>query len=280
MPSSRPSVVRTARLYCLWFGALLILCYFPVIGNITHQWHSDDDMAHGVFVPVIVGYIIWERRQSLLSQEPVRSRWGLVVILWGAVQACVGALGAEIFLQRAALLISIFGIILYFAGTRAFRILAFPLLLLGFMLPIPGIVYKQITFPLQLVASRIAESGLELLGYMVVREGNILELAGQSLSVVEACSGIRALLSLSFFSLTYAFLVSKRTWIRWALLLAAVPIAVAANAFRIVVTGILGEHDPKLAAGFFHGFSGWVIFVVAIALIIGTQKLLSRFSHA
>jgi exosortase len=168
--------------------------------------------------------------------------------------------------------------VLFFCGARLFRSLGLPLALLFFMIPIPGIIYKQVTFPLQLVASRLAEIILELMGVIVLREGNILELSGRLLSVAEACSGIRALLSLSFFSLTYAYLVSERVWMRWALLAAAVPVAVMANASRVVITALLARSHPELAEGFFHTFSGWVIFVVAIAMLIATERVLRRWA--
>lgn len=261
--------------HILWFAALLAICYWPVIGNMTHQWRVSDDMAHGLFVPPVAGYIAWERRAEWMAVPTRRCGWGLALIVWGAIQACLGALGAEIFTERVAMMLSFYGIFLYFAGWRVFRILLFPLMLLWFMLPVPGIVYKQITFPLQLLASRLAEGGMELAGYMVLREGNVLELAGRRLSVVEACNGIRALLSLSFFSLAYAHLSSGAGWMRWALLASAIPVAVAANAARVMATGILGEHDARLAEGFFHGFSGWVIFVFAIGSLIAIERLLS-----
>ncbi len=261
--------------YLLWFGVLLVVCYAPVLDNITHQWHASDDMGHGLFVPLIAGYIVWERREELLAQPVRRSRWGLLLIAWGAAQACLGALGAEIFVQRAAFMISLYGVTWYFAGTRVVRILAFPLLLLWFMIPIPGIIYKQVTFPLQLLASRLAEVGLEVLGYTVLREGNILELAGQQISVVEACDGIRALFSLSFFSLAYAYFFHPKVWMRWVMLVATIPVAVIANCSRVVLTGIVGEHDVKLAQGFLHGFSGWIIFVVAIGMLMVIHKVVS-----
>lgn len=260
--------------YAIWFAALAGLCYYPVIRNITHQWFSNDDMSHGVFVPLIVGYIMWERRGQLSGIDLKPSRWGLAVLALGGALACIGALAAEIFTQRVALLVTIVGLVWSFGGGALVRGLAFPLVLLSFMLPLPGLLYKQITFPLQILASRIAEHGLEMLGHLVLREGNIIEMAGWQISVIEACSGVRALLSLAFFSLAYAYLFHPKVWMRWALLAAAFPIAVLANSSRIVLTGILGEYDPRLAEGFFHGMSGWAVFVIAIVMLAVTERLL------
>src|SRR5439155_17159153 len=138
--------------------------------------------------------------------------------------------------------------------------MAFPLFVLFFMVPIPAVIYNQITFPLQSLASRSAEWALMAIGIPVLREGNILELAGQKLSVVEACSGIRSLLTLSFLSLVYGYFFEKKIWMRAVLFVATVPIAIVANASRVTLTGILSGYNPALAHGFFHSASGWVIF--------------------
>src|SRR5258705_6704893 len=126
------------------------------------------------------------------------------------------------------------------------------MILLFLMVPIPSVIYTQITFPLQIFASQVAEFSLNLMGYAVLRDGNVLELASQKLSVVEACSGIRSLLSLSFLSLIYAYFFDNRVWMRWALLIGTIPIAVLANAGRVTLTGVLSEISVDLARGVFH----------------------------
>jgi len=254
-----------------WYGAWLLLGFGPVLNAMAYQWQNDEDMAHGFFVPIFAIYAASERLSAIRSLAPAANRWGLVLIGWSALQLWIGTLGAELFLQRTAFLITLTGILLFHGGMAAIRILKFPLGLLVMMVPIPGIAYKQITFPLQLLASQIAETSLELLGYGVFREGNVLELAGQTLSVVEACSGIKLLLSLTFFSLVYGHLFEARTAVRWLLLALTVPVAVAVNAARIVMTGILGEHDQALAEGLYHTVSGWILFMLAIAVLVGIR---------
>ena len=260
-------------------AALVAVCYWPVIGNIVHQWQSDDNMAHGWFVPLIVGYIVWERREELAGVEIGQSAWGLGLLIGSGVVACVGALAAEIFTERVALVGTIAGLVWYLGGTELMRRLRFPLLLLCFALPLPGLLHKQITFPLQLVATRLAEWGLELTGRTVLREGNVLELAGRMISVVEACSGIRALMALEFFALAYAYLFHEKVWMRWVLAAAAVPVAVVANSGRVMATALLGEVDPRLAEGFYHGLEGWAVFVVAMAMLIGVERVLRRWAQ-
>jgi exosortase len=251
-----------------WFGVLLIVAYFPTIKHLVEQWSTDEDVGHGFFVPVVAGYIAWQRRDQLLAIEWKPAWWGVGVMLWGMLQSYVGALGAELFLQRTALSITLVGLLLVLGGVNLVRALAFPLLLLPFMIPIPAVIYNQITFPLQLFATATAEYVLALLGIPVLRDGNVLELASQKLNVVEACSGIRSLLSLTFLSLVYAYFFDKHVWMRWALLIGTVPIAILANAGRVTITGILSEINPELAHGFFHSLEGWIIFLIAFAMLL------------
>lgn len=251
-----------------WFGGLLAACYAPVLLALLRQWDTDPDMGHGFFVPLVAGYIVWRKRNELRALKPEPNWWGLVVVIYGALQLWVGTLGVELFLSRTAFVISIIGIVLLMGGTRYLRALAFPLFLLFFMVPIPAIVYNRITFPLQILASRAAETALSLLQIPVLREGNILELPNQRLSVVEACSGIRSLLTLSFLSLVYSYFFDRKSWMRVVLFAATIPIAIAANASRITLTGVLANFKPELAEGFFHTASGWIIFMVALALLV------------
>jgi exosortase len=234
-------------------------------------------MGHGFFVPVIAAYIAWSRRDKL-TRIPLRtSYWGLALVIFGAVQFMIGTLGANIFMSRTAFLVSLTGTIWFLCGTKMLRALAFPLVLLWFMIPIPAIIYARITLPLQLFASKVAENVLwRVFSIPVLRDGNVLELANQKLSVVEACSGIRSLLALSFLSLVYSYFFDAKRWMRWVLLFATIPIAIAANASRVTITGLLYEYHPDLAQGFFHLLEGWVLFLVALFLLIGFHQLVNR----
>ncbi len=260
----------------IWFGVLLVACYALVLERLVLQWSTDENMGHGFFVPLVSGYIIWQRRQELLDAKIAPNWWGLVVMGWGAAQLYLATLGAELFLARTAFIVSLTGAILLLCGTQVLRIVAFPLFLLLFMVPIPAIIYNQVTFRLQLLASRLAETALSVLGVPVLREGNILELASQRLSVVEACSGIRSLLTLSFLSMVYAYFFDCKVWMRWVLLVATVPIALVANASRVTVTGLLSEVNPELAEGIFHTASGWVIFMIGLGLLMLTHYAINK----
>lgn len=258
-----------------WFLGLLILCYAPVLKLLVLDWENNEDMGHGFFVPVLAAYIAWRNREHILSIAPSTNHLGLFLVILAGLQLYVATLGAEMFLARTAFIFSLAGAILFLGGAELLKSVAFPLLLLFFMIPLPAIVYNQITFPLQIFASRVAEWTIELLGIPVLREGNILELASQKLSVVEACSGIRSLLSLSFLSLIYAYFFDRKIWMRWALLIATVPIAIIANAGRVTITGILSEYKKEYAEGLVHSASGWVIFIVALVSLILVHGLIN-----
>jgi len=246
-----------------WIAVPLLVCYAPVLQRLVSQWWNDPDMGHGFFVPLVAGYIVWQRRTELLSTEPRPTWWGLLLVLWGGLQLLIGTLGVELFTARTALVVTLIGVVWTVGGTPILRKLAFPLFLLFFMVPIPTVVYNSLTFPLQILATRMAAAGLLTIGIPVLREGNILDLPGQQLSVVEACSGIRSLLSLTFLSLVYGYFFEKRTWLRVVLFLATIPVALIANAGRVMVTGILSQVRSDLAEGFFHESTGMVIFLAA-----------------
>ena len=259
-----------------WFALLLIVCYAPILQRLVNQWISDEDMGHGFFVPAVAGYVAWQRRQELLAASPKPSIWGLALILFAAFQMILATLGAELFLARTAFIESLVGAILFLRGWQALKILGFPLFLLVFMVPIPSILYSRITFPLQIFASRVAEFSLSLIGIPVLRDGNVLELASQKLSVVEACSGIRSLLSLTFLSLIYAYFFDSKLWMRAFMLCATIPIAIVANASRVTITGILSEINKEYASGVYHSLSGWVVFMVAFVLMVLVHQITNR----
>ncbi|MGA7414385.1 MAG: exosortase/archaeosortase family protein [Bryobacteraceae bacterium] len=266
---------RVLWLPIVWFGALLIACYAPMLFQLVKIWASDDNMGHGFFVPAVAGYVVWQRRAQLLAEPRKSSGWGLLIMACGAVQSVLATLGAELFTQRLAFVISLTGMVVYLGGKRWFKILAFPLSLLLFMIPIPAIIYAQLTLRLQELATILAEWMLTAVGIPVIRTGNLLELPSQVLNVAEACSGIRSLLSLSFLSLVYAYFRDNRTWVRWVLFLSTIPIAIGANAIRVALTGVFSEVNTKLAQGAYHEVEGYIVFVIALVALISFHKLIN-----
>jgi exosortase len=188
-----------------------------------------------------------------------------------------GTLGAELFVARFSLIFLLVGMLLFFAGWETLRAVAFPLAFLGLMIPLPALIYNQLTFPLQLLASRLSANALEFCSIPVLREGNVLVLPNYSLEVVEACSGIRSLMSLIALAVAYGYFVEQRLWARITLVVLMLPIAVASNALRVVGAGVLTYFwGPHSAEGFFHLFQGWLIFVSAVACMLLVHGFLSH----
>lgn len=274
-PQTAPSQTSLPWGPIAWFGLLLVVWYAPVLQLLVRDWLNDDDMGHGFFVPAVAAYIVWLQREELLKIKLQPNRWGMLLVVFAGLQLIAATLGVEFFLARTSFLLALVGVVLTLGGWVLVRALAFPLVLLIFMVPLPAIIFSQITFPLQLIASAFAEHSLSAIGIPVLRDGNILELPSQRLSVVEACSGIRSLLSLTFLSLVYAYFFDHRVWMRWALLICTIPIAILANAMRVTVTGLLWEFKPEYAEGFFHLFEGWIIFMVAVILLVACHRVIS-----
>jgi exosortase len=258
----------------LLVGALAWL-YAPVLAHLVRQWMHDPNYSHGFFVPAFSAFVIWTEKRRL-QQLPLRPSWtGLLVLAFALIVLTAGTLGAELFLSRSSFLLAIAGLVVLGYGWNYMRALLFPWLFLLLMIPIPAIVFNQITFPLQLLASRAAAHTLPLLGVPVLREGNIIQLPAMALEVAEACSGIRSLMSLTTLAIIYGYLMEPRTSFRVLLAVASIPIAVVANSLRIIGTGLLVQYwDPDKAQGFFHTFSGWLIFVVSLILLFLLHRAL------
>jgi exosortase len=208
------------------------------------------------------------------------SNLGFLVMLGAIGLLLVGSLGAELFLSRISLLVLLTGMILFLTGWKMLRAVSFPLAFLIFAIPIPVILYNQITFPLQLIASRFATFWLEAVRVPVLRDGNVLILSNYSLEVVEACSGIRSLMSLIALAVAYGYFAEPRRWVRYLLVLLMIPSAIVSNAIRIMGAGVLAhQFGPGAAEGFLHTFSGWVIFLIALTLMFVCHWILRQVGN-
>ncbi len=264
-------------LFC--YMAVLVLLFHEVMVKLVHDWATDDNYSHGFLIVPISLYLAWDRREQLLKAAPAPSLIGLIILIGGIALLIAGILGAELFITRIALLAVILGSILYIFGWNHLRLLAFPLALLLLMIPIPAIIFNQVAFPLQLLASKFAASVLSLLGIPVLREGNVIILAHTTLEVAEACSGIRSLMSLITLGILLGYFTESRSWVRWVLAAATIPTAILANGLRVAGTGILAHYwGPEAAQGFFHTFSGWLVFAFAFGMVLLIQWLIRRWA--
>lgn len=257
--------------------AAIGLLYAGVLSSLVRQWATDDNYSHGFFVLPLALYFAWERRAALAAAPFEWSRLGLLLIVGSLVVWLAGLLGSELFLTRVSMIGVIAGTIWFVWGNRHVRILAFPICFLLLMIPLPAIVFNQLAFPLQLIASQVGESTIVAAGIPVLREGNVLHLPARTLEVAEACSGIRSLVSLVMLAVVLGYFTGMGPGGRVALALAAIPIAILANATRVAGTGLAAQWiGPEAAEGFFHSFSGWLMFVVAFVGLLLVQQVLSR----
>lgn len=257
----------------------LTLVYRGVFQKLIYDWGHDDNYSHGFLIVPIALYLVWERRQKLFALTPKTSWFGLVVFLGGIGVLLAGLLGAELFLSRVSLIGVLAGGILFLFGWSYLRVLAFPLAFLLLMIPLPALIFNQIAFPLQLLASRAGEFAISTAEIPVLREGNVLVLANTTLEVAEACSGIRSLISLLTLGIVFGYFTDPRGWVRTLIALSTIPVAIVSNGARVAGTGIAAHRwGPSVAEGFFHEFSGWVVFMVAFALMLVLQQLIVRLA--
>jgi len=259
-------------------AASLVLCYAVVFARLCAEWYSDPNVSYGFFVPFLIGYVVWQDRDRLRALTPAPNNFGLVLMVLGGAFLCMGppSLNTFAFATRIALVLSITGTILFLRGFATCRALIYPLLLLLLMIPLPSFVIQRVTFPLQIAASQMAERGLDLIGFSVLREGNILRLPTTTLDVVEACSGLRSLLALTFLGQAYVCLLDGRRWMRPVMALLVIPVAVFANAVRIVASAVAASYRPEWIEGIFHESTGWIVFVIAFLCIV---LLHAMFNH-
>ena len=267
-----------------WLGLLLIalgsgLVYWRVVVKLVSDWYHDDNYSHGFLIVPLAVYFVWERREKLRKIPVAPSTFGLVVVLGSVMVLIAGILGSELFLTRISIIGTIIGVVLYLFGWKHLRALAFPVAFLLLMIPIPAIIFNRIAFPLQLLASQFGESAMGLANVPVLREGNVLILANTTLEVAEACSGIRSLVSLLTLAIVFGYFSDPRGWVRTVLALSSVPVAIVTNGFRVAGTGIAAHQFGAAAAeGFFHEFSGWLVFVAAFVLMLAVQRAIVRLA--
>ena len=291
----------------LAISAALVFVYGVVLSKLGHDWWTDENYSHGLLIPFIIGYIVWTQRDHFRGDaDRVSVFLGGGLVLLALLMLFAGTAGAELFIQRISLVIMLAGIVIYFWGYRLLRLLLVPIALLLLAIPIPAIVFNKVAFPLQLFASRCAVWSMKLFDIPVLRQGNVIELLPRGaretrkLEVVEACSGIRSLMTLLTLAVVFAYFTYPNTgddnkngkgrfaWLKsfawWRsviIVFSAVPIAILTNAGRVSGTGVLSHYyGTEVADGFFHSFSGWVIYIVAFLLLFAVAWVVDRFRPA
>src|ERR1051325_11704362 len=295
--------------------------YFTVLAKLGSDWWHDENYSHGLLIPFVIGFIMWQERSRFANLPAKPAAWlGTIGVAISTLMLWAGTAGAELFVQRFSLVLMLASVVVYFFGVRLMRYIAVPLFLLLLAIPIPQIIFNKIAFPLQLFASRCAVAAMSFLSIPVLRQGNVIELMPRGatepkrLAVVEACSGIRSLMTLVTLAVIYAYFTTPKVaqtsicdsskvaqtpvcdsslqsrkssqtkvyatyafWRSVILVLSAVPIAILTNALRVSGTGVLAHYyGTRVADGFFHSFSGWVVYIAAALLLFATGWILDR----
>jgi exosortase D (VPLPA-CTERM-specific) len=282
---------RRALTIAIVVAAAIALLYAPVLAKLARDWWTDENYSHGLLVPFVIVFIVWSQRE-LLAASIKKSDLGLawVGVIIAILLLLAGTLGAELFSQRISLVVMLAAVVVYFFGRKVLSLLAVPFALLLLAIPIPQIVFNRIALPLQMLASQMAVWGIRLFSVPTVRKGNVIDILPNggiqpiSLEVVEACSGIRSLMTLVTLALVLAYFTrsrdgggfanfSRSDLVRAALLMiAAVPIAVLTNATRVTATGVMTfEYGKQATEATIHDASGWLVYVVALVLLIGVN---------
>ena len=260
-------------------GAALVI-YSPVLYYMALHWKAVDDYSHGFLIVPLALYFAWERR-DIIRRTPIESSWlGVIPLSLGAASLAVGRLGVELTSMRYGFVLTLIGLVLLLLGRKMFRVLAFPLLFLFLMVPLPQSLVNVIAFPLQLIAASVAVQTLHLLTIPALLEGNIIHLAHAQLFVAEACSGLRSLMALGTLGVVFAYFFRRNMWERLIIVASTIPIAILVNAFRVALTGLLTHYvGEEAASGWIHQTEGFFTFGVAFLLLLGEGALLAELAR-
>jgi exosortase len=252
----------------LLLSLLLVVLYHGIAVKLVKDWYDLPDFSHGFLIPFFAAFLLWDKRHQLRRLPIVPSWAGTSLVVLGLFALLLGVLGADLFFQRTSFVVLVAGLVWTLLGKEFLSQLKFVLFVLLLAIPLPTILFNQITFPLQLFASSLASQLLPLAGVPVLRDGNVINLPAMPLEVAEACSGIRSLMSLFTVAVIYGYFLERSNWRRVILALSSLPIAVTANVARIFGTGLCVQYwDPDKALGFFHEFSGWLMFLVSLSCL-------------
>lgn len=255
---------------------LLAALYYPVISHLMSSWQANPDYSHGYFIPFIIGYMVYRKRGELQAMACKPNNWGILLLLLGLIQLVLGIIGAEHFLQSSSIIVVALGIVLFLAGVKMTRVLLAPVLYLMFMIPLPAIIWNNFAFSLRLAASKVAVASMHAMGMTVLREGNLIYLPNASLEVMDACSGMRSLVSLMALGALFAFISRHSIWKKWTLFLSSIPIAIVSNIMRLIIVVVMVQaYGKEVALGATHTFSGIIVFFIGLVFLLVVNKLLS-----
>ena len=256
-------------------GALAL--YVPVIAGMAADWIEFPSLSHGFAVPLISAYLLWNRRR-LLAEAPVEGSFiGLPVIVLALGMLVLGSLGSESFIARLSLPIALFGVALFLMGGSVTRHAWIAIAYLAFMIPLPYLTLKAITYQSRLFDAGLTATALGWIGVPVLRDGVMLQLPNMTLEVADECSSVPAIAALLALGAAYAQLQARPTWIRVVLTLAAAPLGLLSNIVRLIVTSLGAYYlGPIALNNVVHKFNGTTVFLATVVLLVALDTLLTR----
>jgi exosortase len=270
----RPSFAILVRIAAV--VALTLVLFAAVLADMARDWWIEPSLSQGMLLPPLACYFAWIHRRRTFSYAPAADYRGILLTASACLMFLLGKLASEFFLMRFSFVVLLAGLVWTFWGLPRLRTLAFPMLLLATMVPLPVMLYNSLAAPLQLLASDLATRIAQAIGVSVFRDGNVIQLAGTTLGVAEACSGLNSLSALIVGSVLLGYLMCSRLLSRIALFVLAVPLAIGVNIVRVAGTALIADYNQVFAEGFYHSFSGWLVFVAGF----GALYLFARILHA
>jgi exosortase len=276
VPARAFALLRAERARVSFIVALISILYGWTLLDMTQAWWTNPNFSQGMLIPPLALYLAWQDRDRTRRLQVQPDLRGLFLVFGSCLLFLIGRMAAEYFLPRISFVLLVVGLTWTFWGKARLRSLAFPFLLLATMVPLPALLYNAAATPLQLLASDLATRLAEVCGTTVYQDGNIIHLANLSLGVEEACSGLSSLSALMVASLLLGQVYSCGGATRAIIFALSIPIAIAANIFRIAFTAVLADHYEELAMGFYHAFSGWLVFLAGYLMLYISTRIVYR----
>ncbi len=268
--------IRTESLIqSLIYTGLLIAVYFE-----SHRmmvlWWKREDYNYCYLIPLVVFYLLWEKRKAL-KKVPAEPTWiGLLPVVFGLLLFWMGELGGEYYTMYLSSWLVLLGLCWLHLGWQKLKVILFPICVILTMFPPPNYIYFNLSLRLKLISSKLGVWTLQMLGKSAYREGNVIDLGFTQLQVVDACNGLRYLFPLIVLAILVAYFYRSAWWKKTLVVLSAIPISIFVNGFRIASVGLLYPiWGPQVAEGFFHDFSGWAIFMISLFVLLIEMWLLN-----
>ncbi|HBO97004.1 MAG TPA: exosortase A [Candidatus Omnitrophica bacterium] len=257
-------------------AGMFILTYIPTLLWLWDRWFARDSYySHGILIPFVSGFLVWQMRDELAAIKPRRSPWGMPLIITGLCVHLMSSLLRVYFTSGFSMLVVLSGLVLFFYGSKTLKKITFPVAFLIFMIPVPLVVITNISFKMKIFAAQIATAALNSMGLEAVRSGSVLKMQHTYVVVDDICSGLRSLISLTALGSIFAWWMKGPMPKRILLFCSTIPIAIATNVLRIVFLSFVSEvWGSQYATGFVHDFSGFMVFALAFVLLYAVGKVL------